>query len=822
MSLSAIRGVSPRLFHPADDPDYGFPLPRDRARRHLLANILADCQAYAGCRPWKRIPERPDSPHPFHQLYLTFYCGMQATALIEHYAFAWRLTRDPRWLTQARAWLLAACAWEHSDRIEEHFYTANRYMHALAVGLDWLADQLQPAQEQRVQQCLVRLMQRWWPEVDKGRASREPGHHAVVDNGHFGVAALHLLGRHPDAAEWVEAVIERFRCSIMPSGCGRHGEPVDGPSFWPWENLWMLQFSDALRNVAGVDLYREFPSRTRRPLRWFRYQLAAADHTLSAGARQVWSPVLLRLAQEAGDQELRQVALADADLGRLYHFGVGAKGGRAECMLAYGPYAYCYLDPAFRPQTRPTLPRSRTFTRPRYGESAILRSAWTGACMVVQASGYRGGVAHGFSDLQVEWAGRAALRSICAAEAQPLSCGNLPSVGGQDEFVSSLEGLSRQTGLDRLRARSLRLDQEFSLLRGECPVLLVALRRRLRGVELVQEEDSGFVRLDGQEYLQYPREPHFSPRAGRLHLRVRLRREPEPQRGQVLFHTGMGIGGVTGPQVDNFGLGFFGGEGLVFAVQSQRGHQVQARVLPGEAAMAPGRWHEIGVEWGGLNTPGGQPFIAVELDGVRRVQTGSEAFGEVGRDAQGLSRTRPRTFFVKSNTVLGLGGGVQMPGTGTECDLGYLLLECAGRRPLRVDFAQGLGAETGSGDLEWKLNPADLRGLSPGRARLGAGARVLEALAVYPQELALAEEVVPFAPSGLAAGSLKRFAPAAEDPARRVLARAGSAQVLVLAFVPAQERAVVLHQEGGFTLQVGKTRHAFGVRARGRAVLTQR
>ena len=84
MSLSAIRGVSPRLFHPADDPEYRFPLPRDRARRRILANILVDCQAYAGCRPWKRIPERPDSPHPFHQLYLTFYCGMQATAHLQY------------------------------------------------------------------------------------------------------------------------------------------------------------------------------------------------------------------------------------------------------------------------------------------------------------------------------------------------------------------------------------------------------------------------------------------------------------------------------------------------------------------------------------------------------------------------------------------------------------------------------------------------------------------------------------------------------------------------------------------------------------------
>ena len=47
----------------------------------------------------------------------------------------------------------------------------------------------------------------------------------------------------------------------MPHGCGRDGEPGDGPSFWPWENLWMLHFADALKNVTGEDLYREFPKR---------------------------------------------------------------------------------------------------------------------------------------------------------------------------------------------------------------------------------------------------------------------------------------------------------------------------------------------------------------------------------------------------------------------------------------------------------------------------------------------------------------------------------------------------------------------------------
>ncbi|MEE3039769.1 MAG: hypothetical protein VX948_02800, partial [Candidatus Latescibacterota bacterium] len=69
----------PRLLLPCDDPDWGFPAASDARRRRILANIVSDCELYAGQRPWRRIPRRPDSPHPYHQLYLTFYTGMQAT-----------------------------------------------------------------------------------------------------------------------------------------------------------------------------------------------------------------------------------------------------------------------------------------------------------------------------------------------------------------------------------------------------------------------------------------------------------------------------------------------------------------------------------------------------------------------------------------------------------------------------------------------------------------------------------------------------------------------------------------------------------------------
>lgn len=285
------------------------------------------------------MPLYPGSPHLFHQLDVTFTAGMEVTALIEQDRFAWCMTRDVRWLKLARVWLQAALRWEPRDRVEEHFYTANRYMQSLAVALDWLAGAATEAEEQAIVQCLIKLMERWWPDVHAQRHSQAGGHHAVVDNGHFGVAALQLLDRRPPAAEWVAAVLDRFRAAIMPFGCGPDGEPADGPLFWPLENMWMLHFAEALRNVTGLDLYREFPERVRRPLLWIRYHLAPPARPVSAtyadpnaqvlngvGYTQMdaISPVLLRLAQDNGDAALREPRL-----GRVLRAGMIARRCRA-------------------------------------------------------------------------------------------------------------------------------------------------------------------------------------------------------------------------------------------------------------------------------------------------------------------------------------------------------------------------------------------------------------------------------------------------------------------------------------------------------------
>ena len=828
VSIPVIRHERPRLFRPSDDPGFRFEVPADPVRRRILSNLLDDCALYAGQRPWLRVPRRAHSPHPNHQLYLTFYTAMQASALIENYAFAWRLTGDVRWLGRARAWLRTAAGWDHGDHVEEHFYTANRYMHAFALALDLMDEVLPDAEKRPVRDSLVGLMDRWWPYVDRQRHSRAGGHHTVVDYGHFGVAAVHLLGEHPRADAWVQAVIDRFRSGILPHGCGPGGEPVDGPTFWGFENLWLLHFADALRNVTGIDLLREAPSRLRLPLNWFRAHWTAPRgipdqlyypinaNIVLGGQLNVNSPVLLRLAQEAGDGKLRDVALSDPRLGRLYRFGMGVRGSTAECMISYGPYAYCYYDPAFR-STRARRVTSLAGRFDMYtGRFAVMRSSHEPDAAILCVSGYDGGLAASFMDLHVQWAGSPLLCTISAFEAQPVRCGSLPCVGGQNETVALPGGLKRMKHWQRLRVSSRRTEHEYWISRGDDPVLLVALRRRPRGVRVIKG-GCPHIRLSGGDALQYDAKSWFRANDGRLRLRFRLRGHVSGP--QVLFNTGNGVGGHRGTGVNTFALVVDTDGRLNFSVQSQNSNLVSVQA-PGTVDV--GVWHDVQITWDGFNRRGGKPWMEIALDGRSSRLDDTAVFGEMERDTQGLaSRKEPRTFYVRPNTAPAFGGSIQTPGVSADCDLSLIDLRCPGPRRFVVDPADGLGPETGGGELAYKLNPVELRGLEGDRAQLGAGSRAVEVISVLGRGLQFRTEEVPYAPSGLAAGSLVSLLPDATEASTRLVAGTDD-NVMVLAFCSSSAKARISREDDRFRLKAGGRLHSFDVVRRGGAILRPR
>ena len=103
--LAPLRDERPRLFRAAGQPGFEIPPPDDPVRPRILANILSSCEEKETLEPIASIPVIGDSPHPFHQLYISFIVGVEASTLIEQYSFAWWVTGNQRWLQRARRWI---------------------------------------------------------------------------------------------------------------------------------------------------------------------------------------------------------------------------------------------------------------------------------------------------------------------------------------------------------------------------------------------------------------------------------------------------------------------------------------------------------------------------------------------------------------------------------------------------------------------------------------------------------------------------------------------------------------------------------------------
>jgi len=155
-----------------------------------------------------------------------------------------------------------------------------------------------------------------------------------------------------------------------------------------------------------------------------------------------------------------------------------------------------------------------------------------------------------------------------------------------------------------------------------------------------------------------------------------------------------------------------------------------------------------------------------------------------------------------------------MAGTGTACDIARIELKCSKRKSLALPFEEDLGDETGSGPLVWKLHPVDLEEIASTHVLLGAGSQVMEVLPVYPRSASFDPEVVPFAPSGLAASSLKNLKQEANRPATRVLASGEQGGMLVLAFVDRSVRAQIIEEPNGFRLKTVASQYTFKINPR--------
>ncbi len=307
----------PRLYFTASD------LPRLRGLREggVHARIwknLTRWADWAAAQPLRAewIPTAADDPQ-YENLYDRFYGAMHDMAIVEHLAFAAALADDEPnpYLEPAKAWTLAAATvWKHeADNPPDasKAYAVLRIMKALAVAYDLLYHDLTADERAAIRDAVVPVCEAYYQffQTTMKQGDGYNKHHASVDAPPLGVAALALLGDTPEAAAWLELVLEKHTDVLLPDALTESGTNSQSSNFWASSLQYRIFFVDALRRVTGRDLLAEFPRALpgrialaavagRHPAELEYGQLNGnVLYGPSYGQLNYWSPVLLYIAR---------------------------------------------------------------------------------------------------------------------------------------------------------------------------------------------------------------------------------------------------------------------------------------------------------------------------------------------------------------------------------------------------------------------------------------------------------------------------------------------------------------------------------------------
>jgi hypothetical protein len=178
--------------------------------------------------------------------------GVSRTVLkrVTHLALAYRLTGERPYLERAQEEMVAAA--EFSDWNPSHFLDVAEMTAALAIGYDWLHDDLDPAARRTIRKAIVEKglktsfeHEGWWV--------RTTNNWSQVCHGGLTMGALAVL---EDAPEVAERILVRTAEHIdRPMDVyGPNGAYPEGPGYWGYGTGYNVLLIDALDSGLGTDL----------------------------------------------------------------------------------------------------------------------------------------------------------------------------------------------------------------------------------------------------------------------------------------------------------------------------------------------------------------------------------------------------------------------------------------------------------------------------------------------------------------------------------------------------------------------------------------
>ena len=313
----------------------------------------------------------------YENLYDRFYAIMHDVAVMEHLAFAYAYSGDPRYEDGAKRWLLACCrVWSNEadgEPDQNKAYAVMRLLKGAATGYDLLYHQLDVTERDEVRQTIVDIMDkydRWYranPEI--GTVEGQNHHHASIEVASFGIAALALLGETPQADDWLRLAVDKHTRSLLPGALTDSGTQRQSSNYWASTMQYRIMFLDPLKRITGRDLFTSFAEQMSG-----RIALAAVVAPLTGrqenqrtvlfapnyGQINYWSPVLFYLARQYRGPTYQRLALWDGKAGSIHRTNYVTPNGE-RLLFDFGGLVYAWYDPTVPSEVEPDAPLSFLF-----------------------------------------------------------------------------------------------------------------------------------------------------------------------------------------------------------------------------------------------------------------------------------------------------------------------------------------------------------------------------------------------------------------------------------------------------------------------------
>lgn len=174
-------------------------------------------------------------------------------------SFAYLISTNEAYGDAAKRLLLHVAGWDPlgtSGRVKNDEISM-RLLYGMSRAYDWLHPLFTPEEGQQVEECMLARGEEVYQTMRRiGFEKTLRDNHLSRSMGFLGEAAIAFMGDFPEAEVWFDYIVGLFIEKYPPWG-GAEGGWSQGVGYWQAYINWVLEFLDALKIAAGLDLFNK-------------------------------------------------------------------------------------------------------------------------------------------------------------------------------------------------------------------------------------------------------------------------------------------------------------------------------------------------------------------------------------------------------------------------------------------------------------------------------------------------------------------------------------------------------------------------------------